>query len=71
MSHFSYRQFESCGVVFARTTEKLYEYLRELGHTMTRHDVRCFVRNTLQVTMRSERGKRIDLGHGHQLTRTD
>ena len=29
---------------------------------MSEHDVRRFVRETLQVTLRSERGKRTDLG---------
>lgn len=40
------------------TVERLYQHLRAQRHTMTRHELRRFVRETLQVTLRSERGKR-------------
>jgi len=43
------------------TAQKLFDHLRALGYTMTVHDVRRFVRDKLEVTLRSERGKRTDL----------
>jgi hypothetical protein len=43
------------------TAQKQYDHLHAQGHRMTLHDVRRFVRDTLQVELRSERGKRTDL----------
>lgn len=41
------------------TTSKLLEQLHAQGHkTVTPHDLRRFVRDTLQVTLKSEQGKR-------------
>jgi hypothetical protein len=40
------------------TAQKLYDHLRTQGYTMSIHGVRRFLRDTLQVTLRSEQGKR-------------
>jgi hypothetical protein len=43
------------------TARQLFNYLRKCGHRMTFGQVQKFVRDTLQVTLRNERGKRHDL----------